>query len=286
MSDVLSGALDIGRHDGEGYQPVVESDGEWIVALMNWSPATTLDRLGKIEKHVSTDEVFVLTAGRGALIAGPRGPSPKDLRVIDMEPNVCYNVKREVWHALILNKDGRTIIVERRDPKTVVRKPTGRHKAMIAKDVETVVAGERRLPFPPLSRVVAVGRHTAPGYKAVLDSDTDWIVAVINGGAPAVQLTPDKTLAYHPDTDETFVLTQGRNALLLAPPGDRFDAVRVVPMELNVAYNVKRGTWHGSCMSQDATMIVAEGRDPGSVAAPLTAAQRKAIEGPVRTVLG
>lgn len=284
--DGIKGVLDVGRYDGKGYRAVVESDGEWIVALMNWAPATTLARLGKIEKHVSTDEVFVLTAGRGALIAGPRGREPKDLRVIDMEPNVCYNIKREVWHALILNEEGRTIIVERRNPRTVVRQPTKKHKEMIAADVETVVTGARRLPFPPVARVVAVGQHTEPGYRAVLDSDTDWIVAVINGGAPAVSFTPDKRLAFHPDSDEVFILTKGRNALLIAPPGDRPEPVTVVPMELNAAYNVKRGTWHGSCMRADATMIVAEGRDPGSVSAPLAAAQLAEIEVGVKKVLG
>jgi len=283
--DELGAILDVGRHHGEGYEPVIDSDGEWIVALMNWCRSVTLADLGKIEKHVNTDEVFVLTAGRGVLIAAPRGDEPTDLRVVDMEPNVVYNVKREVWHGLILSEDGRTVIVERRGPETVARTPTEAHRAAITAEVEKVLAGET-LPFPPVSKLVAVGRHEAPGYAAVIDSDCDWIAAIINGGSPSVSLTPEKTMAYHPDTDEVFVLTKGRNALLVAPPGDAVTDITVVPMDLNVAYNVKRGTWHASCLSADATMLVAEGRDPAGVSTTLTPDQIAGIEGAVHDVLG
>jgi len=284
MSD-LKGIVDVGRYDGEGYRPVIDSDGEWIVALMNWCPSVTLAELGKIEKHLNTDEVFVLTAGRGALLVAPRGDEPTGVAVIDMEPHVVYNVKREAWHGLILSEDGRTVIVERRSPETVVRKPTDAHLTAITPDVEKILAGGATLPFPPVARLVAVGRHEGPGYASVIDSDTDWIAAIINGGSPSVSLTPEKTMAYHPDSDEVFVLTRGRNALLIAPPGETVEKITVVPMEPGVAYNVKRGTWHGSCMSEDATMLVAEGRDPGSVSTALTSEQVAGIEGAVRDVL-
>jgi oxalate decarboxylase/phosphoglucose isomerase-like protein (cupin superfamily) len=278
--------VEVGRHDGEGYVPVIDSDGEWIVALMNWCPSVTMGQLGKIEKHVSTDEVFVLTAGRGALIVGPRGEEPRNLRVIDMEPNVVYNVKREVWHALILSADGRTVIVERRGPETIARKPTPALLAQMEADIERLFGKGQRLPFPPVGRLVAVGRHDQPGYKAVVDSDTDWIAAVINGGAPAVSHTPQKTMAYHPDTDEVFVLTKGVNALLVAPPGETIGDIRVIEMDHHVAYNVKAGTWHASCMSEEATMIVAEGRDPASVSKAMTAEQLAEVEDEVRRALG
>ena len=282
----LDDIVQVGRHDGEGYRPVIDSDGEWIVALMNFCESVTLAELGKIEKHLNTDEVFVLTAGRGALVLGGRGGGePGRLHVVAMEHNVVYNVKREVWHGLVLSEDARTMIVERRNPETVPVKPTPAHIAEIRPAVERALAGEE-LPFPPVSRFLAVGRHTAPGYAAVIDSDLDWIAAVINGGSPAVSLTPQKTLAYHPDTDEVFLLTRGKNALLVAPPGEEVKEVTVLPMEPNVAYNVKRGTWHASVMSEDATMLVAEGRDPASVTVSLTPRQVSAIEGRIREVLG
>ena len=282
----LEGMVDVGRYDGEGYRPVIDSDGEWIVALMNWCPSVTLAGLGKIEKHLNTDEVFVLTAGRGALLVAPRGDEPTDLAVIDMQRSVVYNVKREAWHGLILSEDGRTVIVERRNPETVVRKPTRAHLAQISPDVEKILAGGETLPFPPVARLVAVGRHDRPGYAAVIDSDTDWIAAIINGGSPSVSLTGEKTMAYHPDSDETFVLTEGRNALLVAPPGKTVEHVSVVPMEPGVAYNVRRGTWHASCMSAQATMIVAEARDPDSVSTRLSPEQIVGLEPAVSDVLG
>jgi len=278
MLGEIAGAVDVGRYDGEGYEPVIDSDGEWIVAFMNWCPSVTFGKLGKIEKHMSTDEVFVLTAGRGALIVGPRGDDPEDLRVIDMEPNVVYNVKREVWHGLILSEDGRTVIVERRGPETVARKPTADNLEQIRPDIERIFGAGDRLPFPPVAKLVAVGRHTGPGYEAVIDSDCDWIAAIINGGAPAVSFTRDKTVAYHPDSDEVFVLTRGTNTLLLAAPGEAVTDVHVVPMEPHVAYNVKAGTWHASCMSEDAVMLVAEGRDPASVTVALTPEQIDGVE--------
>jgi len=82
-----------------------------------------------------------------------------------------------------------------------------------------------------------------------------------------------------------FVLTRGRNALLIAPPGETVEKITVVPMEPGVAYNVKRGTWHASCMSEDATMLVAEGRDPDSVSVPLSSEQIGGLEAAVADVL-
>lgn len=104
--------LDVAEHVAEGYRPLLESDGDWMVAIMNgtgesWSvPAI-------IEKHPKTDELFVLVGGRALMITAGRGERPGPIRQVEMRPNVLYMVRAGTWHITPMTPDARFIIVER-----------------------------------------------------------------------------------------------------------------------------------------------------------------------------
>lgn len=102
--------LEILRWDETGYQPLVFSH-DWMVALLNWEPVFALDRLGEVERHNQTDEVFVLTRGRSVLFT----VDALGLQVEEMLPGVIYNVRQAVWHSLAATRDASWIIVENRD---------------------------------------------------------------------------------------------------------------------------------------------------------------------------
>jgi hypothetical protein len=93
----------------QGYSPLVFSH-DWQVALLNWEPIFDLDKMGEIERHNNTDEVFVLIKGRAVLFSIDK----EGLQVSDMHPGAIYNVLKGAWHNLISSRDATWIIVENR----------------------------------------------------------------------------------------------------------------------------------------------------------------------------
>lgn len=102
--------VDVFNWEGQGYQPFVSHRG-WLVALMNWEPHFKPANVGKVERHNLTDEIFVLTRGRGLLFID----SDDTLQVIDMQPGVIYNVTNGTWHGVLGTKDASWLIVESSD---------------------------------------------------------------------------------------------------------------------------------------------------------------------------
>jgi mannose-6-phosphate isomerase-like protein (cupin superfamily) len=102
--------VDVFSWDGEGYQPFV-SHRDWLVALMNWEPRFDIANVGKVERHNQTDEVFVLTYGRGILFI----QDDETIRSFDMEPGRIYNVTAGTWHSVIGTHESSWLIVESND---------------------------------------------------------------------------------------------------------------------------------------------------------------------------
>ena len=95
--------IEIFEHDGAGYESTMNF-GEWRVAFMNYSDA--LSKMTKYERHMLTDEVFVLLEGKATLIVGEKKTAYK------MEKFKIYNVKRAVWHGTVMSPDAKILIVE------------------------------------------------------------------------------------------------------------------------------------------------------------------------------
>lgn len=103
--------LEIFEYHQAGYMPLVYSH-DWMVALLNYEPSMGVENAIEIERHVKTDEVFILLHGKAALylVAGDQL-----LRVMEMKPGLIYNVKKGTWHNLLATKDVVLAIVENRD---------------------------------------------------------------------------------------------------------------------------------------------------------------------------
>lgn len=104
--------LEVAGHDGPGYKPLLQSDGDWMAAIMNGTP-TSWSVPEKIEKHPRTDELFVLVAGRAIMVIAGCGEKPGEIHQLEMQSNVLYNVKRGYWHITPMSADAKVIIVER-----------------------------------------------------------------------------------------------------------------------------------------------------------------------------
>lgn len=97
--------LEIYEHTGLGYEPTMHYE-QWRVAIANFGDGFDRKKFCKIERHLLTDEVFVLLFGKATLIIG------KDLRKVEMESGKIYNVKAGIWHAAWMENDAKLLIVE------------------------------------------------------------------------------------------------------------------------------------------------------------------------------
>jgi hypothetical protein len=102
--------LEVHRHNGVGYLPLVFSAG-WQAAILNWEPPIDLVNLDEIERHALTDEVFMLWRGRAALFV----KADKEIYLVDMQPGEVYNVTSGTWHNLVASRDVSLLIVENRN---------------------------------------------------------------------------------------------------------------------------------------------------------------------------
>lgn len=113
-SGVDETVLEIRDYEGEGYQPLVDFAG-WRVAILRYLDGIHPDRNASMERHTRTDEVFVLTKGRGVLLMGGSEPKVDEISPQVMETGRIYNVKQNAWHTILLSRDASVLIVESRD---------------------------------------------------------------------------------------------------------------------------------------------------------------------------
>ena len=106
--------LEITSYDGEGYKALVYF-GAWRVAVLNYTPRNRRGNISRIEKHVQTDEVFVLLKGNCELLIAGSNETYGDIKRIKMEPGSIYNIKKNIWHACELEPNTSVLIVENGD---------------------------------------------------------------------------------------------------------------------------------------------------------------------------
>lgn len=111
MDDAL---LEIRNYHDEGYKPLIDY-GTWRVAILRYFDVLQPDRIDSMERHKETDEVFVLLKGRGVLIIGGNREQVDGVQPQTMELGELYNVKRDVWHTILLSRDASVLIVENKD---------------------------------------------------------------------------------------------------------------------------------------------------------------------------
>lgn len=98
--------LSVVSYAGANYMRAVTS-GSWCVAFLNHgdrfvSPAY-------MERHLETDEVFVLLSGAATLLIGAAR------RKVEMSPFKLYNVRKGTWHQIVTQPGTRCLIVENAD---------------------------------------------------------------------------------------------------------------------------------------------------------------------------
>ena len=103
-----------GREES-GYGICIDSAESWIVAINNAGQSSNPNAVTFLGSHPNTDETFILVRGKGCLAYAPH-ERPEEFEVILMEQGVCYNVRRNTWHAVLMAPGAKTAICENRNP--------------------------------------------------------------------------------------------------------------------------------------------------------------------------
>ena len=114
--------VQVEKNDKEGYWRAVEFE-SWTAAFITYCRDFDIDKLERIERHGGTDEVFGLLEGCAYLIIAGDGENPAEKpEIITMEKGVMYNVKKDVWHQIVVSRDASVFIVENSENHQTVRK--------------------------------------------------------------------------------------------------------------------------------------------------------------------
>lgn len=96
--------MEIHTFDGENFKVAMESEG-WKIGFLRYG-----DRFMKndrSERHLETDEAFVLLEGKAVLI--------EEKTEYEMEKCKVYNVKKGMWHHIIVTPGTTVLVIENSD---------------------------------------------------------------------------------------------------------------------------------------------------------------------------
>ena len=106
--------LETGSSFEQLFKPVLTT-GEWQIAVLRQCEKVKPGNFQQVERHNNTDEVFILTTGEANLIILGEKEGEIIPFVVPMDLNVAYNVKKSVWHHIVLSADAHVFIFEKAD---------------------------------------------------------------------------------------------------------------------------------------------------------------------------
>lgn len=107
--------------------------------------------------------------------------------------------------------------------------------------------------------LLEIRTHALAGYRPLVDY-ANWRVAMLNYSED-LRVENITALQRHNQTDEVFVLLQGRCILFVGEGEQTVTAIHAREMSPRTLYNVKKGVWHSHTLSEDAMVLVVENRD-------------------------
>ena len=88
----------------DGFRVLKEFEG-WKIGFLRYCERFSV--LGEMERHLETDEVFVLLEGKAVLYTENEN--------CEMKKQVLYNIPKGVWHHIVVSKDATVMVVENRN---------------------------------------------------------------------------------------------------------------------------------------------------------------------------
>ena len=109
--------------------------------------------------------------------------------------------------------------------------------------------------------LLEIHEYNGQGYKPLIDYST-WRVAILRF---VDEIIPDQIdfLERHNETDEVFVLLEGRAILFIGEGDKELKQITPLRMEPGKFYNVKKNTWHSVVLTPDASILLVENCNTG-----------------------
>lgn len=104
-----------------------------------------------------------------------------------------------------------------------------------------------------------------------------WNVLLLNF-LPRLQPESIASMQKHTDTDECFILLQGRGMLFVADGEAGPECLQHYPMEAGKIYLVPKGIWHAPAMTPDAKILLVENSDMAPDGSPRCALNEAQIQ--------
>lgn len=116
--------------------------------------------------------------------------------------------------------------------------------------------------------LLEIHEYDGQGYKPLVDF-ANWRVAILNFSP---DLLPENLtrMQRHNETDEVFVLLQGRCVLFVGEGGETVTRIHGEDLRSGRLYNVRKAVWHTHTLSLDAKVLVVENRDTTYDNSPFT----------------
>ncbi|MGD1832551.1 MAG: hypothetical protein ACPKOP_04310 [Sphaerochaetaceae bacterium] len=96
--------------EGDGLK-LVYDEGDWVIGIKNYKVANDIENLKELERHLLTDESFVLLKGNCLLVA--KDESDESMTFNRMEEGKVYTISKGIWHTTIMEKGCKMILIER-----------------------------------------------------------------------------------------------------------------------------------------------------------------------------
>lgn len=102
--------MEVLEYTGIGYEPIL-AHRDWRIAILNYHPELLPENMTNFQKHMLTDESFVLLKGHCILFIA-EDETLEQIHPVDMEPGKLYNIKAGTYHTHTLTEDAMVLIVE------------------------------------------------------------------------------------------------------------------------------------------------------------------------------
>lgn len=107
--------------------------------------------------------------------------------------------------------------------------------------------------------LLEIHEYKGEGYKPLVDFG-EWRVAVLRYIDELLPYNIEK-MQRHEETDEVFVLLEGRCILFIGEGDRQITEIHAQDMEPLKLYNVRHTCWHTHTLSQDAAVLIVENCD-------------------------
>ena len=108
-------------------------------------------------------------------------------------------------------------------------------------------------------RLLEIRSYDGAGYQPLINYDK-WRVSLLRF---CDEVLPERifTMQRHNETDEVFVLLEGRCILFIGKGKETITSITAVDMVPRKLYNVKRGVWHSHTLNNEASVLIVENSD-------------------------